>query len=128
MTKIKKARLSDVEQAERAARLANARLTAIRDAERYAENKGLLGKTFKLRNCYSCPEKPSDYWPLYIKVQEIDKAGMLTMFQFEADKFGRISIRLDRYRYDVMGATEISAPEFNKAWRALQSKIAKTTP
>jgi hypothetical protein len=120
---------SDKETAEAEARKANARLNAIRDAERLEENKGLLGKTFKYRNSHSCPEKPSDYWWHYTKVQAVDDAGMLTLFQFDTDKYGTIAIGVREHAYNVLGGSiRIPASEFNKAWRALQKKIENTQP
>lgn len=107
----------------------NRRLHAIRDAERFEENKGLVGKTYRYRNNYSCPEKPSDYWWLYAKVQKIDKHGHLTVFEFQTDKHGTVTTRTDDYRMHMRdGYQPIPVAKFNKAWRDLQRKIAATKP
>jgi len=120
---------TEKEQLERQARAVNQKLHAIRDAERYAENEALVGKTFRYRNNYSCPEKPSDYWWLYARVQGIDSSGYLTVFCFETDKYGAVKISTDKYRFHMNdGYQPVSVAKFNKAWRDLQRKIAKTRP
>lgn len=118
----------DKAEAEREAMVANQRLHAIRDAERFEENKGLLGKTFKFKNHYSCPEKPSDYWWQYVKVTAVDDAGMLSLFVFETNKFGGVTIQTEDHRFHVQYYTSCPKAQFDKAWRALQRKIAKTKP
>jgi hypothetical protein len=119
----------DRTEAERQAKIANERLGKIRDAERFAENKSCVGKTYRYRNSYSCPEKPSDRWWLYAKVQSISKSGHLTVFLFETDKYGHISIQTDKYRYHMNdGYQPIPPAQFDKAWRALRQKISTTKP
>jgi hypothetical protein len=115
------------QQAEAAARKANQRLSQIRDAERYEENKHLAGKTFRSRNSFSCPEKPSDYWWYYSRVQSVDKAGMLTVFTFQIDRYGRHEVKVEKHIYSVYG-NQIDPMAFNKAWRDFQKKIAKMAP
>lgn len=118
----------DKADAERLAREANQRLHAIRDAERYDENKGLLGKTFKCRNNYSCPKKPSDYWWHYVKVQKVDDAGMLTVFMFETDMYGKTSTGIYEHRCQLNDYTPCPTAEFNKAWRTFQKRIETMEP
>lgn len=99
------------------------------DAARIAANRDTVGKCYRYRNCYSCPEKPSDYWWLYTKVVGLEGPNIFYT-EFEVAKDGRISINFNRQCYASMihGHVEIRASEFNKAWRALQSKIAKSRP
>lgn len=115
------------QHAEKVARLANERLHKIRDAERLEENKHLAGKTFRGRNSFSCPEKPSDYWWHYTKIQSVDAAGMLTMFSFQIDRYGQHDVKVEKHRYSVYG-DPISTAKFNKAWRAFQNSVAKMKP
>lgn len=119
---------TDKLEAEKRAREANALLHKIRDAERLAENKGLLGKTFRMRNDYSCPEKPSDYWWVYAKVQKVGRDGMLTVLRFDTDKYGAMQVQVERYQHHMAYYTEITPAAFNKAWRAFQKKVASTKP
>lgn len=64
----------------------------IEAAERYEKAKGLLGKCFRYRNSYSCPEGEKDRWWLYMRVTEVAKDGWLTVFSFQTDKNGAIEI------------------------------------
>ncbi len=115
------------QEAETAARKANQRISQIRDAERYEENKHLAGKAFRTRNSFSCPEKPSDYWWHYSLVQSVDKAGMLTVFSFQVDRYGRHEVKVDKHIYSVHG-DPMSQAKFIEAWRAFQKKIAGMRP
>lgn len=121
------ATIEEKENAEKAARLANERLHKIRDAERRDENKHLAGKAFRMRNSFSCPEKPSDYWWYYSKVQSVDSAGMLTVFTFQIDRYGSHDVKVEKHVYSVYGDS-ISLAQFNKAWRSFQQSIAKMKP
>lgn len=121
--------MTDIAVLEARAREANEAYHEAQNAERERENRALLGKCFKYRNSYSCPEKPSDYWWLYTKVVGLEGPNIFYT-EFEVAKDGRISINFNRQCYASMihGHVEIRASEFNKAWRALQSKIAKSRP
>ncbi len=115
------------QQAEDLARLANARLHKILDAEHYEENKDLSGKTYRHRNSFSSPEKPRDSWWLYTKVLSVDAAGMLKTFVFEIEKYGYHKVGTHQHIYVVYGV-EISAAKFNKAWRDFQKSVASMKP
>lgn len=110
------------------ARKVNAKLAAIRDAERTEENAALVGKCFRYRNCYSCPEKPSDYWPLYAKVQRIDKHGYLTVFTFETDKDGAVRIKTEKFMMSMSGYEPITLDRFKAEWRNLKRRISACRP
>jgi hypothetical protein len=104
------------EELEFQLRTVSAELNEIKEAETEAANQALLGKCFKTRNNYSCPEKPSDYWWLYVKVTEIDGAA-LKCLRFQIDKGGRIDIEPGAFyaSWGLNGYTEIKPAEFNKA-------------
>lgn len=111
------------EQLERAIAPLKEQLDRLRDAERRAESKKLVGRYFKYRNCYSCPEKESDYWWLYVKVTGADAS-----FQFQTDRYGRVEIEPDHY-FNYSGQyVEITAKEFNAAWGALLKRVAGLKP
>lgn len=116
--------ISTKEKAARVAALANDRLAEIQNAERYARNKALLGKAFKYRNSYSCPEKRGNYWWLYAKVVKVDQDGHLMVFMFQTDKYGNVDIKPSEHRYHMDDYTGISASEFHKAWGRLRLLIA----
>jgi hypothetical protein len=97
-------------------------LDKIEGAETAKKNKKLIGKYFKYpRNCYSCPEKESDYWPVYHKVLYDD--GGLHGMTFQTDSHGMITIKFDDY-VSLSGCVEISAREFLDAWLEVKRKIA----
>lgn len=118
--------VESIDTLEAEARRVTAKIEKIKEAERFERNKGLEGKAFKYRNCYSCPEKPSDYWWLYIKVLKVTKDHIET-HQFQTDKYGEITITLRKRHYrNLFGADsriEIKPAEFTKAWKAVQAKI-----
>ncbi len=105
---------------------ANRAIARLRDEERRAENAALVGKTFKYRNNYSCPKKPSDYWYLYVKVTGMNRDGSLKLFTFETDKYRHIVIGVDRHMYGLDESYKpISAAEYRKALAALKARVAK---
>lgn len=105
---------------------ARSKLARIEDEERYREALPLLGKCFRTRNCYSCPEKDSDYWWVYIRVTKVSKGGGLYAFQFQTDKNGDFFINPNRYQA-VRSISEcydkISLNQFKAALSGLESKI-----
>jgi hypothetical protein len=40
------------------------------------------------RNCYSCPEKPSDYWDVYGRVDGVDGASLILTVAY-VDSYGK---------------------------------------
>lgn len=99
----------------------------IEDRERRATNRKLIGNTYKCRNNYSCPEKPSDYWWLYIQVDRLDSDGHLKCFSFQTDKYGQITIRPEDHMYghqfDYDNYKKITKAEFKRAWRSLLARV-----
>ena len=74
---------------------ARERLNAIKRAKAEAANRALVGRTFRYRNCYSCPEKPSDYWWVWRVVEGTDGFG-LRVRDFAVDKYGEFTMRRER--------------------------------
>lgn len=100
----------------------------IEDAKRRDANGKKVGRYFKTRNSYSCPEKPSDYWWVYAKVTKMDDAGFLYTTEFQIDKNGDINIRFGHYSYHMQGWTEIKRSEVVNAWKRLDAKLDKMAP
>jgi hypothetical protein len=93
-------------------------LSEIESAERAAENAKLVGRFFKYRNNYSCPEKESDYWYLYTAVERTDADGGIRQFSFQTDKNGDIRIEPDQWHIGLLsGYAEIPFQEFDIAWQ-----------
>lgn len=61
--------------------------------ERMNAANRLVGKCFKYRNCYSCPEKDSDYWWLYVRVLSVDTDGYTSGVSFQTDSRGACEIK-----------------------------------
>lgn len=90
-----------------------------------AANKHKVGKYFKTRNNYSCPEKRSDYWWTYERCIGMDKDGMLKTFQFETDKYGDVLVKFNHHAYHLQYGKPCSKSEFDRAFKKMQQKIAK---
>lgn len=111
------------------ARKINAKISRIEHDNRAAENKSHVGKCFKYRNCYSCPEKPSDYWWLYIRVTGLLKDGSVECTEFQTDKYGEVTVKAKKQMYLVRdGCRPISKSEFDRAWKRTQERIKAMDP
>ena len=117
------------EELEKTLTAIRVKLQRIHDRETLAANRKLIGKCFKYpRNCYSCPDKPSDYWPVYRKIVGSSAGGLLVM-DFETDKYGNIEIKPSVWGADTLcGYVAIKPSEFLRAWRRVQKRIASLNP
>lgn len=109
-----------------------ARVTKLRAEKREREEKKLrkhnmryLGKTYKWRNCYSCPEKDSDYWWFYLKVKEISADGSLVCSTFEKTSTGIIKFEpgYGWFHEPQDDWTEITEAEYLQAFSALRKEV-----
>lgn len=111
------------------ARKINEKISRIEHDARATENKQHIGRCFKYRNSYSCPEKPSDYWWLYIRVTGLLKDGSVEYTEFQIDKYGEVTIKAKKQMYWVRdGYRPISKSEFDRAWRRTMEKIKSIDP
>jgi hypothetical protein len=118
--------MESVEQLQKIATEAQAKLWEIEHAKRRKENGSKVGKTFRTQNNYSCPEKPSDYWWLYAKVTRMDDDGLLYATTFQTDKYGNVDIKYDELVYHMQHYSQCPATELNRAWRALLRRVHGT--
>lgn len=115
------------EQLQKVVRDAQEKLYAVEVAERIKKNSVFVGKTFKYRNSYSCPEKPTDYWWMYAKVTECSEAdGLLYATTFQTDKYGDMTVQTRQNCYHMQGYTPCKLSEFNNAWKRFRAKIEST--
>lgn len=118
--------VENVDALKEQARSIAKKIDRIEETDRYHKNKKLEGKAFKYRNNYSCPEKPSDYWWMYLKVIKVTKDFVET-HEFQTDQYGKIEIELRKKHYRFLfgegSRIEIKPAEFDKAWKALQAKL-----
>jgi len=105
-------------------------LDEIETREQIKETKKLVGKCFKYRNCYSCPESEGDYWWLYSKVLDQNKEGDLHTLSFEKDKYNKVNIEWGRHTnpYEGDSYIPIKEEEFAEAWTKLLQEIETFYP
>jgi hypothetical protein len=85
--------------------------------------KEFIGKCYKYRNCYSCPQEEKDYWWLYIYVKEI-KDGYLTCQTFQKDSDGKIMIDLNSEMHSIDNNYILcSKEEFDSSFERIMIEI-----
>lgn len=100
----------------------------------YPEFKKYEGRFFKVRNNYSRPEKPSDYWWLYKKVVEIKPNNIYDTgsngvachysgWSFETDSYGTFTVSQRNMGYLHSLGEEITEAEFNAAWNKAMDRL-----
>lgn len=102
-----------------------AELNAIEQRENAKIAKTKIGKCFKYRNSYSCPEGPEDYWWLYFYITHVED-GYAMAIRFQVDKHGRIIIERDGLFPMSLNFTEyreIPLSELRDAWRMMLRDI-----
>lgn len=58
----------------------------------YPALKKLEGRHFRIRNCYSCPRGPEDYWWLYRTLVKVTRERSIVVNDFEVDKDGQLRV------------------------------------
>ncbi len=99
--------------------------------------KSFRNTSYKGRNNYSCPEKPSDYWWLYVKildfVQDSDGYVHFVVEKFQTDKDGQCYFEIfNEYTYHDMREpmshyTKISNLEYEKQRAKFFKEIVSQT-
>lgn len=117
----------DIEELRNTAREAGEAISRHEIAERKKANLKKVGRTYKTRNSYSCPEKSSDYWWVYEKVTHMDGEGFLHTFCFQTDKNGQICVEEDRFAYHMQYGSPIKSAEFGRAWAKVVDRINAQT-
>jgi len=106
-------------------RKAHDEMREIETAERLLHNDGLVGKCYKYRNCFSCPEAESDYWWLYVRVDKLSESGTPVTFGFQTDKYGTVSIEADKHNFTIGDDwAQISEKEFTREWNKLKKNLS----
>lgn len=110
--------MSEERKAQLAATIETAReeLAGIQAVEYKAKYMPMLGKCFKYRNSYSCPQTEADYWYMYARIVDVGDSR-LKLFRFQLDSTGKFEV--ERYA-EVPCLTEsyvpIGAREFLDVW------------
>lgn len=97
-----------------------------REAAAYAEkNMQNVGKCFVARNCYSCPEKKSDYWNVYYMVLNLNDGNGVDVLQLQIDRDGNAFIQKTNAYYVHLLGKKISRAAFDKAANKIVRYVAK---
>lgn len=101
------------------------RIDKIETAERVAQANNIVGKCFKARNSYSCPETPSDYWWMYVKVLSVDEHGWIRSVCLQIDKDGNVDVRYVEQLGSIpfQNYKQITARAFRDAWLATMQRM-----
>jgi hypothetical protein len=89
--------------------------------EQREESQKFIGKYFKTKNCYSCPESEEDYWCLFQKVIGMDEEGRMQAVFFEITKDKEIKMYYEFGHTD--GWIEIEESECVKEWAGMVYEI-----
>lgn len=120
--------VTDREELQRivdAGQVARVKLREMDDEIARRENAKLIGKCFRFRNCYSCPETEADYWWTYIKVVDLaDEGDSLIVFKFQTDSKGEVAIAVREHMWKIIdGYEECLARQFHMEWTDLMNKL-----
>lgn len=101
---------------------ARTELHSITDKRHVEELQQYVGKYYKYKNCYSCPESEKDYWYVYRYVKRISEYS-LVIFEFEKDKHGKITIEPSALHSEMSGWAPCTPLEFANAWKVITDEI-----
>lgn len=82
-----------------------------------------VGKCFRYRNSYSCPNGEEDRWWLYTKVLSVDSNYSVTEDSFETDKYGYIEIKLSSHGTISTLGEEIPEKEYKEQFARVIKRI-----
>ncbi len=102
-----------------------ARRNELRNIEEGKAYLAFVGKVFVYRdNCYSCPEKPDDYWDIYVKVVDVFDGGMKTL-SVQKTAYGFVEIKLEKSwgTSYIESLEECSESEFEKEYNKLMKEL-----
>lgn len=76
----------------------NKQIGAIERAETRKQMAAHVGKYLKYpKSCYSCPKKPSDYWPIYAHVVRQTQSGSLIAVTFQTTSTDEMTLRIEEW-------------------------------
>lgn len=105
------------------------KLMALVQKRESKENAALLGKCFKTRNNYSCPQSPRDYWWLYVRVTKVSGSSVYIR-SIQKDKNGAVRYETKDVRMASTlisgnsGYIEISRKAYDTAFKNIIASIA----
>ncbi len=100
----------------------------IEEREVAPKRRALVGKCYRYRNNYSCPQKASDYWWMWVKVVGVD-GGNIQVVQVQLDKYGTAGVvPASQYVPDGeigAGYQPVTRKQYDKAVRAILGQAKK---
>lgn len=90
-------------------------INKIRSREDAVRSHALVGRAFVYRgNCYSCPDKPEDYWAVFYYVTGTSDGFGVDTIQLQSPKKESLEIKYDHgmMTQQVERLEEITVPEF----------------
>ena len=114
--------LRQIREADRKMEQARAKAFELRQAYESAVTlpsmRKYIGRHFKYRNSYSCPQKDTDYWWLYIRIIGVED-GSFVALKAQTDQYGRHTVQTDSLPAvdgkPMEGWVEIDDAEFDSA-------------
>lgn len=101
-------------------------LREIEQARDTEEHRKLIGKCFKYRSSYSCPESEADYWWDWSMVTGLDEHGGMVAFRFSRDCDGEIRIHPVEHFMVLSGHQKCGKDEFAQAWHRVLHSLPET--
>lgn len=104
---------------------ARSELNEMQDQDRFDQNAKYVGRCYKYKNSYSCPQSDDDRWWLYAMVTQMGEHGSLVGITFQDDKQGKLEFEHRLYMTESTLQVPISQGEFGDALTAFQEKIQR---
>jgi ribosomal protein L35AE/L33A len=101
------------------------RISDIEGVRRREENESYVGRYFRYKNSYSCPESEDEKWWIYSHVIGITQGGNLRVVRFEDDKSGRIEIGIGIGTTTTSLQEEITEEVYEAAREALLTRLTE---
>jgi hypothetical protein len=84
----------------------------------------LVGTFWKYRNCYSCSDKPSDYWWAYRRVHGV-RANGFVITEVQIDKYGTLTVNPKQYIHSNDGTMSGWIRASKREWDKNLSRAGK---
>jgi hypothetical protein len=120
---------SNIEELRKQSAALRDKIDAHERKEQREAAKALLGKCFKYKNCYSCPQTAKDYWWMYARVVKVGDYGHLQMATFQVDSNGDVSAKGEKFTPQSMldgrgGYQPITLREFRAGVKRVYMRLA----
>lgn len=118
----------DIEEAKKERDRLSGIISMAKAKEDNKKSLSLVGRCFVYRgNCYSCPEKPEDYWDVLYYVKSADD-GWVETIQIQSPQEHSLELRYENsmMSHSIEALEEITLDEFKHQYRLAIIKATKT--